>query len=92
MRVGQSEPYQEITQIHIRLPEDGKARHVGISEFTDNLGNEYKVSSRTWSMEDKTREGFVIGELQPEVETISFKYLLARETLDFELSDIPIPS
>jgi transcriptional regulator with XRE-family HTH domain len=92
-KIGRFEPYKEITQIHIRLPEDrNNAKYVGISEFTDNLGNEYKVAGRSWNMEDKTSEGFAIEGLAPEAESISFKYLLAKTVLDFQFSDLPIPS
>ena len=92
MLVGDSKERQEITQINIQHSERADPRYVGVCDVTDNLGNEYEVSAWSWNLEDKTREGFVIGELQPKAETISFKYLIAREVLDFELSDIPIPS
>ncbi len=92
VKIGRAEPYKEITRIRIRLQEDGNAKYVGISEFTDNLGNEYKVVGRSWNMEDKTREGFAIEGLAPEAESISFKYLLAKTVLDFHFSDLPIPS
>lgn len=92
MLVGGSENPQEVTQIHIQLSERANPRYVGIYDITDNLGNEYDVTGWSWNLEDKTHEGYTIDGLAPEAEAISFKYLIAREVLEFELSSIPIPS
>ena len=83
---------KEIRQIHIRLGETGNPRYVGINRITDNLGNEYSTNGFSWNLEDGREEGFVIEELAPEAESISFKYLIAKTVLDFQFSDLPIPS
>jgi len=82
----------QISQIHIRFQERGNPKYVGINNFTDNLGNEYKTRGWSWNFEDKTQEGFIIKGLASEAESISFKYLLAKTGLDFQFSDLPIPS
>jgi len=79
-------------QIHIRLHERANSRYVGLRKVTDNLGNEYDVTGWGWTLGDRTEETFTIIGLAPEAESISFTYLLARKVLDFQFSNLPIPS
>jgi transcriptional regulator with XRE-family HTH domain len=92
VKVGNSPEQQEYKQIQIQLHEHGNPTYVGIHKYTDNLGNEYKIHGWSWTTEENTREGFLFESLDPEAESISFKYWLSRKILNFELLDLTIPS
>ena len=92
VKVDNPSEQQEYKQIQIQLHEHGNPTYVGVLKYTDNLGNEYSIHGWSWTTEEKTREGFLVEGIAPEADSITFKYWLSRKTLDFELSDLPIPS
>jgi len=80
-------------QIRIQLNERANSQYVGITRVTDNLSNEYLMTGWSWTLGEKTAETFHLDKpLAPEATSISFKYFLAKTVLNFELSDLPLPS
>jgi len=83
--------------IHFALNHPLEVRHVGVTKVNDNLGNQYLVSEKTRTSNKGAFSEQTFGlkglhPLHPEATSISFKYLLARTILSFELQDLPLPS
>ena len=70
-----------------------EVRHIGPTEITDNLGNQYGLGGSHDEEEGVFREEYnVKPPIEPNATSISFKYLFARKIITFELRDLPLPS
>jgi len=83
--------------IHLVHDKPREVRHVGITKIVDNLGNTYIPDGRGHSPKyHKDIGGYSetcpLKEFHPDAASISFKYLLGRTILSFELRDLPLPS
>jgi DNA-binding XRE family transcriptional regulator len=81
-------------QIHLDHNFDREVRHLGISVIVDNLGNKYERIGSHWGYnEDKDvfYENYGSSMLDPNATTISFKYIITKEILTFDLGKLPLP-
>lgn len=74
-------------EIELSLPAEQK--HLGVREYTDNLGNQDII--RGDGYRGDRGQMFQIYKLHPDALSISFNYLISRRELSFRLENIPVP-